>query len=178
MWCRKYLLWGLLECYELTGDEKIIVAAKRSTDQLINMIHDMNVSIRQIGTFNGIPAASSIKPLLILYRYTDETRYLDFVLEIVKEWEREDGAIPNLINNALSGRPVHTWYPKSETWAKAYETMSCLDGLLELYRVTGEVKYLEPPNPCTVFYGAMNEQRCSASDSMTYLQMGKNTSTR
>ena len=143
VWCRKYILWGLLECYELTGDKKILEAAKRSTDQLINMLHEMGVSIRHVGTFNGIPAASSIKPLLILYRHTHETRYLDFVLEIVKEWERKDGAIPNLISNALSGKPIHTWYPKSETWAKAYETMSCLDGLLELYRVTGDTVYLE-----------------------------------
>ena len=32
------------------------------------------------------------------------------------------------------------WYP-GDTWAKAYEMMSCLDGLLELYRVTGTEKY-------------------------------------
>ena len=39
-------------------------------------------------------------------------------------------------------KPVHEWYPLPEKWAKAYEMMSCLDGLLELYRVTGNEKYL------------------------------------
>lgn len=38
-------------------------------------------------------------------------------------------------------KPIHEWYPSSERWAKAYEMMSCLDGLLELYRVTGVERY-------------------------------------
>ena len=28
VWCRKYTLWGLLECYGLLGDEKILTAAQ------------------------------------------------------------------------------------------------------------------------------------------------------
>ena len=80
--------------------------------------------------------------MLLLYRITENKRYLDFCLKIAADWERPDGHIPNLIANALSGRPLHAWYPRPQTWGKVYELLSCLDGLLELYRVTGTEKYL------------------------------------
>lgn len=142
LWCRKYTLWGMLEVYELTNDEKILDAAKKFTDQYMEMLGSMGVRPGETGTFNGLPTCSILKPMLILYRLTGEQRYLDFALRIADDWERPDGHIPNLISNALSMKPLHEWYPHSEKWAKAYEMMSCLDGLVELYRVTGVEKYL------------------------------------
>ena len=35
IWCRKYTLWGLLECYDLCGDEKILTACVRLADNLL-----------------------------------------------------------------------------------------------------------------------------------------------
>ena len=35
IWCRKYTLWGLLECYELSGDRVILDACVKFADQLI-----------------------------------------------------------------------------------------------------------------------------------------------
>lgn len=142
LWCRKYTLWGMLEIYELTKDEKILDAAKKFTDQFIEMLEAKGVRPGETGTFNGLPTGSIMKPMLILYRITENERYLRFALEIAHDWERDDGHIPNIIANALSMKPVHEWYPKSQNWAKAYEMMSCLDGLVELYRVTGVRKYL------------------------------------
>ena len=81
--------------------------------------------------------------MLILYRLTGDKRYLDFSLEIAAEWEREDGKCPNIIANSLAGIPVHLWYNEAEGWkGKAYELMSCFDGLCELYRLTGDVHIL------------------------------------
>ena len=142
VWCRKYTLWGLLETYLLTGDDKILAASVKFSNQLIDMLHRMGIKIAQCGTFNGLPAGSIMKPMLILYRLTENKKFLDFALEIASDWEREDGKIPNIISNALSMKPVHTWYENPRTWAKAYEMMSCFDGILELYRVTGEKRYL------------------------------------
>ena len=136
LWCRKYTLWGMLEIHDLTGDEKILSAARKFTDQYIGMLEEHNVRPGETGTFNGLPTCSIMKPLLILYRLTGDERYLNFALSIADDWERADGHIPNLIRNALEMKPVHEWYPESEKWAKAYEMMSCLDGLLELYRVS------------------------------------------
>ena len=142
VWCRKYTLWGLLETYFLTGDEAILTASVKFSDQLIDMLHRMGIKTGQCGTFNGLPAGSIMKPMLILYRLTENRKYLDFALEIADDWEREDGKIPNIISNALSMKPVHTWYENPRLWAKAYEMMSCFDGILELYRVTGVERYL------------------------------------
>lgn len=142
IWCRKYTLWGLIEAYELTKDQEILDAAVRFTDQLIGMLDRLGLKITECGTFNGLPAGSIMKPVLILYRITGKEAYLKLALSIAEDWEREDGKVPNLITNALSMKPVHEWYEAPEKWAKAYEMMSCLDGLLELYRITGTLKYL------------------------------------
>ena len=143
LWCRKYTLWGLLECYMLCGDERILAAAEKSTAQLCDMLEANHTRPGETGTFNGLPSCSIMKPVLILYRLTGNRRWLDFALGIADDWERPDGRVPNLISNALAMKPIHEWYPESEKWAKAYEMLSCLDGLLELYRVTGVGKYLK-----------------------------------
>lgn len=141
IWCRKYTLWGLLECYLLTSDEEILSAAAKSAVQLIDLLGKTGYRIGETGTFNGLPSGSILKPMLILYRLTGDERFLKFSIGIADNWERADGRIPNLISNALEMKPIHEWYPSSERWAKAYEMMSCLDGLLELYRVTGVERY-------------------------------------
>ena len=143
IWCRKYTLWGLLECHDLLGDENILDACRKMADHLIAQLDRLGLELRATGTFNGLPSGSIIKPMLSLYRKTGDSKYLDLCISTAENWDRDDGAIPNLIANARSGKPIHEWYPNSELWAKAYEMMSCLDGLVELYRVTGTRKYLD-----------------------------------
>ena len=58
VWCRKYTLWGMLEVYELTGDQEILEACMKSMDQLIAMFREMGIKTRDCGTFNGLPAGS------------------------------------------------------------------------------------------------------------------------
>ena len=142
IWCRKYTLWGLLECYELLGDAEILDSARRMADHLMAQLERLGLELRQTGTFNGLPSGSIMKPMLVLYRHTGDKKYLDLCIKTAENWDREDNAMPNLIANARTGKPIHEWYPHSELWAKAYEMMSCLDGLVELYRVTGNDKYL------------------------------------
>lgn len=142
LWCRKYTLWGLLEAYMLTEDEKILEAVRRAANQEIDMLKGLNIHTAEAGTFCGLPAGSIMKPMLILYRITGDKRYLEFAQKTADGWDREDGKMPNIVRNSLDMKPVHEWYPNSEKWAKAYEMMSCFDGLLELYRVVGDEKYL------------------------------------
>lgn len=141
VWCRKYTLWGLVECYQLTGDQAILQAAERHASQLIDELHDNQIRICDTGVFCGLPSSSIIKPMVLLSEITGDQKYLDFAVETASYWDLDDNRCPNLIRNAATGKPVHEWYPQSQTWAKAYEMMSCLDGLLELYRATGEVTY-------------------------------------
>ena len=149
IWCRKYTLWGLLECYELTEDKRIIDACVRFADNLIYEVRSSGRRLGETGTFKGLPSCSILKPLLILYRITENGRYLDFCLDFVKDWENPD-IMPGLIANSLSGKPLSRWYDFDRIrWAKAYEMMSCFDGLAELYRISGEKKYLDA---CESFY--------------------------
>ena len=143
IWCRKYTLWGLLECYDLCGDEKILTACVRLADNLLFELEKSGKRLAETGTFSGVASCSILKPMLILYRITEDRRYLDFCLDFVKDWENAE-LMPGLIANSLSGKKMSDWYDFDKIrWAKAYEMMSCFDGLLELYRVTGEDKYLE-----------------------------------
>lgn len=143
IWCRKYTLWGLLEAYMLLSEAPILDAAVKFTDHLIGELHENGIKISDTGTFVGMPSGSILKPLLILYRITGDGKYLDFSLEIADAWDDPSGKAPNLIRNAFSGGPLYDWFPDNRKWAKAYEMMSCLDGLLELYRVTGNSRYYE-----------------------------------
>jgi hypothetical protein len=52
--------------------------------------------------------------------------------------------MPNLIRNAFSGKRLPSWYSAEDGWvSKAYEMMSTYDGIIELYRVTGEERLFE-----------------------------------
>ncbi|MBR0457714.1 MAG: glycoside hydrolase family 127 protein [Victivallales bacterium] len=152
IWCRKYTFWGLLEVFRATGDQQILAGARKMADFLIAQLQRLGLKLRETGTFKGAASGSTLKPILQLFQYTQDKKYLDFATDIVNEWRRKDNACPNLIVNALSGRPVHTWYPEPETWAKAYETMSCFDGLVEYWKVTGDAEVL---HACEMFHNEL-----------------------
>ncbi|MEO5581208.1 MAG: beta-L-arabinofuranosidase domain-containing protein [Saprospiraceae bacterium] len=144
IWGRKYCMLGLLAYYDLTLDKKSLLAAAKLADHLMLELKQKNLSIVKMGNHRGMAASSILEPICLLYSRTGETRYLDFAKEMVRQWETEDG--PQLISKA--GVDVALRFPKPEkNWygweqgQKAYEMMSCYEGLLELYRLTGEEKY-------------------------------------
>lgn len=167
IWCRKYTLWGLIECGVLTGDSELIDGAHKLAVQLIDELKNKGININDTGTasFHGVPSASIMKPMILLYKITNDKKLLDFCLSIADDWDRADGRCPNLIRNALSRKPVHEWYPSSQNWAKAYETMSCYEGLTELYRVTGNEKYL---NAVQAFYELLKEHESNVLGSVGF----------
>ena len=140
VWCRKYTLWGMIEAYLLIGDEKILNCAIGIASQLISEFKEKDIDIIKTGVFTGIASCSIMKPMLILYRITEDVQYLDFCLNIADKWEKEK---PGLIMNSLADKDTLDWYDDPESWTKTYESLSCFDGLLELYRITGGSKYLE-----------------------------------
>ena len=143
LWGRKYTLWGLVEAYETTGDTLALDAAEKTVDQAIKMLAELKLSVRDTGCFNGLPSASVLTPLVRLYRLVKKPAYLDFMRAIVADWDRADGVAPNLIANAFSGKPVHTWYPEPVLWAKSYEMMSCYEGLVDYAALVGDRRALD-----------------------------------
>lgn len=143
IWGRKYCMLGLLAYYDLTKDRKILEAARRVADHLIKELAAKKVEIVQKGNHRGMAATSVLEPMALLYARTGEKRYLNFADEIVREWESPIG--PKLISKAAVN--VSERFPKPQNWwgyeqgQKAYEMMSCYEGLLELYRLTGNETY-------------------------------------
>ena len=142
VWCRKYTLWGLLGCHELLGDDEILDAAVRLTDHLLEQVGPGKTDIILTGKMHGMPSTSILTPIVWLYRLTGDERYLEFGEYIVEQWSRHPDGPPDLLRKGLSGEPIHSWFPRPQRWAKSYELISCAEGLLHLYRVTGKKDYL------------------------------------
>jgi DUF1680 family protein len=145
IWGRKYCMLGLLAYYDITGDKNSLDGARKVADHLMKELAVKRVTIVKLGNHRGMAASSVLEPITLLYNRTKDKRYLDFAKEIVSEWETPDG--PQLISKA--GIDVSNRFPKPQNWfgweqgQKAYEMMSCYEGLLELYRITGNNAYKE-----------------------------------
>ncbi len=145
IWGRKYTMLGLLDYYDLTHDQESLTAAKKVADHLMKEIKEDDGKIVNKGNYRGMAASSVLEPIVLLYNSTHNQKYLDFAKEIVREWETPQG--PRLISKA--DVDVSKRFPKPEVWysweqgQKAYEMMSCYEGLLELYRITGDATYKE-----------------------------------
>lgn len=143
IWGRKYSMLGLLDYHELTRDKASLAAAVKVADHLIKEITDRDGLIINKGNYRGMAASSVLEPMVKLYRFTGNDKYLNFAKEIVRQWETPEG--PNLISKA--DQDVSSRFPRPASWysleqgQKAYEMMSCYEGLLELYRITGAPAY-------------------------------------
>ncbi len=150
IWGRKYSMLGLLSYYDLTGDKEALNACRRMADHLLTQVGPGKVNIVTTGNYMGMASSSILEPMVFLYRRTGDVRYLDFAKYIVGQWETLEG--PMLISKAEAGTPVAERFPHPQTlqkaWfgtdngQKAYEMMSCYEGLLELYKVTNDPQYL------------------------------------
>lgn len=144
VWGRKYVLLGLLGIYDVTGDEFILAAAGRQADRLISECGPAGENIAAIGypLWKGLPSSSVLEPIALLYQRSGKKKYLDFARHIVSRWSRPNHWSPEglrLVEDALAGKP-----PAQLGGApKAYEMMSCYEGLCELYRAAGDRRYLD-----------------------------------
>lgn len=139
MWGRKYVLLGMQYFYEICDDEalkaEITEACKRHADYIIDHFEKKGTRICDASkNWLGINSLSILEPYVRLYNQTGEKRYLDFAAKIVDEGENTESHIFKL---AYEGELFPYQYPTT----KAYEMMSCFEGLVEYYRVTGEEKY-------------------------------------
>ena len=137
VWVHKYDLIGLLAWYRVTGDERALAASRKIGDLLIATFQKGDRDIIASSTHVGMAATSVLESICYLYRYTGDPRYLEFARFIVeKAWEQPNG--PKIVSSLLTHGSVF-----KTANAKAYEMMSDLVGLTELYRLTGEARYLE-----------------------------------
>lgn len=136
VWVHKYNLIGLLAYHEATGDAPALSGARRVGDLLCATFGPAKRDIIASGTHVGMAATSVLEPMVGLYRVTGDEKHLAFCRYLVESWDQAHG--PKIIASLLThGKVART------ANAKAYEMMSNLVGLCELYRVTGEPRYLK-----------------------------------
>ncbi|MCZ7641191.1 MAG: glycoside hydrolase family 127 protein [Verrucomicrobia bacterium] len=136
VWSHKYCLIGLLTYYEYTGQPAALESCRRAADLLLATFGPGKKSLLAAGTHVGMAATSVLEPIVILYRFTGDPRYLEFARYVVQCWDETNG--PAILKTLLREKNV-----QKTANAKAYEMLSNLVGLCELYRVAGDPAYLE-----------------------------------
>ncbi len=132
VWSHKYNLIGLLTYYHYTGNRPALDCCRKMAD-LLCATFPARKSILAAGTHVGMAATSVLEPVVLLYRFTGDARYLEFARYIVKSWDEPGG--PAIGASLRAGRGVNR-----TANGKAYEMLSNLVGLCELARATGETR--------------------------------------
>ena len=140
MWGRKYVMLGMMYFMEICKSkalkDRIIRALKRHADYIIDHVGEGKKDILDtsgvIGTMNS---ASILEPFVKLYGLTGDKRYLDFATYIINTGMCKGADLVALgLQNEI--------YPYQFPQTKAYEMMSCYEGLLEYYKHVGNPDHL------------------------------------
>lgn len=137
VWSHKYCLIGLLTYYRYTNNRAALDTCRKVGDLLINTFGPGKKSIISAGTHVGMAATSVLEPIVLLYRASNDSRYLDFAKYIVAAYNEPNG--PHVLATLTATGKVN-----QTANGKAYEMLSNLVGLCELYRATGDKQYLIP----------------------------------
>ncbi len=141
MWCRKYVMLGLEYYCDICRDEKlkerIVNFIKGCGDYIIKHIGKEDGKTRITYTsksWYGVNSSSILESIVWLYRLTNDKKYLDFATYII-----EEGGAKGI--NIFELAYENKIYPYQYGVSKAYEMISCFEGLIEYYRITKIEKY-------------------------------------
>ena len=140
LWCRKYVLLGMQYFLEICQSEelkrRVIHSMCRQVDYIIQFVGSEKEGKKPIANtgvliYRGANSASILEPIVRLYSLTEEQKYLDFATYLVDAGVLD---VANLYKLAFENQFKPYQYPVT----KAYEVISCFEGLVEYYRITGE----------------------------------------
>lgn len=139
MWGRKYVMLGMQYFYEVCNDgalkERLIDSMCRQADYIIERVGEGKLPIDKTSDFwLGLNSMSILEPIVRLYNITHNKNYLEFAGYIVKTGINGDACVFRL---AAQDKLLPFEYPVT----KAYEMMSCFEGLAEYYRVNESPVY-------------------------------------
>jgi DUF1680 family protein len=138
VWSHKYNLHGLLTYYSATGYKPALESCKKIGDLLCRTFGKSKgqKDIILAGEHIGMAATSVLDAMVELYKYTADKKYLDFCYYILDAWDQDNG--PKVISSMLATGKV-----KRVGNGKAYEMLSNYVGLVKLYQITGDKKFLQ-----------------------------------
>lgn len=140
IWSRKYVMLGMEYYYGICRDDslksQIVRFISGCADDILKHVGrgEGMVCITDSHKWRGVNSSSVMEPMVRLYCLTGEQKYLDFVAYVIDEGGA-DGV--NIFEMALQNEKMPYQYSVS----KAYEVMSCFEGIVEYYLVTGDEKY-------------------------------------
>ncbi len=139
LWERKYVMLGMMYflriCRDETLQKQILSSLCRQADHILLSVGEGKRDIRKCSqNWGGMNSCSLLEPMVRLYRLTGKQCYLDFAAYIISTGFTDKG---DLVELAYEDRVAPYRYPVE----KAYEMMSCFEGLLQYYCVTGIEKY-------------------------------------
>ena len=136
IWGRKYALLGLCRYYrEMEQSEEVRHAVSGCLSHLMTQVGPGAKRIVDCGHHTGLAASSILGAVVAAARVTGEERFLDYAKWIASQGGSTAG---NIFELARRGTP-----PAELGNGKAYEMTSCFEGLLELYRETGDPEQLD-----------------------------------
>jgi len=141
VWAHKYAIIGLINYYAVTGYTPALRAATKAADLICSTFGDEpgKLDLNKSGSQAGMASGSILEPMIDIYRYTGDQKYLLFAKYILRNWETATG--PKI----FSGLEQYGKVTKVGN-AKAYEMMSCFVGILKYYKLTGDTQYLQALN--------------------------------
>jgi len=141
LWGRKYVMLGMLYFLDICRSDEFKEKITNSLKLQLNYI------IKNIGSesgkkeitsatrhWRGLNSSSILEPVVKIYKLTGEKQYLDFAEYIVNKGATD---VVNIFELAYNNEFCPYQYPVT----KAYEMISCFEGLLEYYRITLNDKY-------------------------------------
>ena len=143
IWCRKYVLTGMLHFCDVCKDnaliERILNAMERHLDCVIRAVGPApgQIDITRTSDFwLGVNSCSILEPVMDLYRRRPQPRLLSFAKYIIQTGGCSGG---DLIALAQQDEKAPYEYPET----KAYETMSFFEGVLAYAEITDNQKYFD-----------------------------------
>src|SRR5882672_5773512 len=129
LWGHYHALYALALWHEHTGDSAALTAARKAADLVCRTYLDSSRRVFDAG--DPEMNMSILTGLAMLHRLTGEPRYLRMVRGVEQDWERAG----DYLRAGLDGREYF------QSPRPRWESLHDLQGLVELWRITGEQRY-------------------------------------
>ncbi len=129
LWGHYHVMLGLMLWHEQTGDQQAATTARRIADLVCDTC--LETDFRVVNAGSPEMNMAIIHGMARIYRKTGEDRYLRMALEVLKDFEDAG----DYYRTGLDGKEYY------RTPRPRWESLHCLQGLVDLYQITGDESY-------------------------------------